>query len=1153
MEFRILGPLEVVEGERTVDLAGAKHRALLAMLLLHANEVVSSERLIDALWEEEPPETARKALQVYVSQLRRALGKNRVQTRSPGYLVRVEDGELDLTRFERLAKEGNPREALLLWRGPPLAEFAYVRFAQSEIARLEELRLTCLEARIEHDLAAGRHAELVGELEALVREHPHRERLRAQLMLGLYRSGRQAEALEAYQGGRRVLVEELGLEPGRPLRELEKAILRQDPALDFASATEEAGEAAEASRGAFVGREAELQELLAGLEDAVAGRGRLFLLVGEPGIGKSRLADEVMRKARARGMRVLAGRCWEAGGAPAYWPWVQSLRGYIREAEPEVLRTQLGTGAAELAQILPELGEILPGLSERAPLDSEGARFRLFDATAEFLTNASANRPIVLMLDDLHAADTPSLLMLRFLARTLGSTHVLLLGAFRDIDPLPGRPLTSMLAEVAREQVTRRLALGGLSKRDVAEYVELTASEIASPELVAALHEETEGNPLFVGESVRLLSLEGVQWDPTGAVRLGIPQNVRDVIARRLGHLSEECNRVLPLASVLGREFAIDVLAHLGGVLEDELLDLLDEAMAARVVSDVPGAPGRLRFAHILIRDTLYEGLTTARRVRLHRRAVEALETLYGANSGPHLAELALHSIAGSDFENGLRYAWRAGDRGLGLLAYEEAARLYEMALEALELADLQDERARCELLLSLGEAESRAGNASTAKSASLEAAGIARRLALSRELGRAAACYGGRIVWARAGDDDRLVPLLEEALAALADEDDVELRARLLARLAGALRDDPSRDRRDRLSRHAVELARRTGNLAALAYALDGRAATIVAPDTIPECLALGSELHEVAARIGETERVVAGHFHRIIAQLQVGDVRGAEVDLAAATRAVQELGQPAHLWQACGVQAMLALAAGRLTEAAELVPQALALGEQAQRDAAIPVYRLQRYTLCDFQGGLEEIESAIRDLVIEYPARPVFRCLLAHLHTRLGRLQEAKRALDGLAEDDFSALPFDQEWLFGLSLLAETSSLLGDTNSASVLYRLLLPWAALNVVDQGEGIRGSVSRYLGILAATLTRLDDAARHFEAALAMNERMGARPWLAHTQHDYTRLLLVRDAPGDGEKAQVLLSQALTTYQQLGMQTYAASARTLALDAALSTP
>jgi hypothetical protein len=723
---------------------------------------------------------------------------------------------------------------------------------------------------------------------------------------------------------------------------------------------------------------------------------------------------------------------------------------------------------------------------------------------------------------------------------------MLVLGTYRDVDPVPGEPLTETLAEVVREPVTRRLAIGGLSEREVGEYVELTASEIASPELVAALNEGTEGNPLFLGEIVRLLAMEGVGSDSSAEVRLAIPQTVRDVIARRLTHLSAECNRLLVVASVLGREFGLDVLARVDDGSEDELLDPLDEAMAARVVSDVPGAPGRLRFAHVLIRDTLYEGLATARRVRLHGRAAEALEALYGEEPGPHLAELALHSIAGSDLAKGVRYAERAGDRALALLAYEEAARQYGMGLEALDLAPPRDENRRCELLLSLGEAQIRAGDSPAAKEAFLEAAGIARRGGLARELARAAAGYGGRIVWERAGDDDRLVPLLEEGLAALAEED-VELRARLLARLAGALRDEHSRARRDALSKEAVELARRSGNPAALAYALDGREAAIVAPDTVAECLALGGELCDVAQQIGDTERVVQGHFCRICAQLQVGDVPAAEVELAAASRIADELRQPAQLWLVCGMRAMLALAAGRLIEAEEHVAEAFALGERSQPTAAIPVYRLQRYSLCDFRGSLEEVGPAIRDLVAEYPARPVFRCVLAHLHARLGRLPEAERALDELARDGFSALPFDQEWLYGMSLLAETSALVGDNGSAAVLYGLLVPWAAFNIVDQAEGIRGSASRYLGILATTTKRWDDAESNFEDAVAMNEGMGARPWLAHTQFDYGSMLLARDAPGDRERAGELLTEAISTYEELGMGVWAERARAVADD------
>lgn len=1156
MDFHILGPLEVHSGGRPVALGGTKQRALLASLLLNANRVVASDRLIDELWGETPPETAAKGLQGYVSALRKVLDSERggtrdvLVTRPPGYAILLEPEQLDLSCFERLRDEARDalksgdagrasatlREALALWRGSPLADLAYASFAQGEIDRLEELRLGALEERIEADLALGRHADVIGELEGLIDQQPLREHLRHQLMLTLYRSGRQAEALQVYQDARDALTGELGIEPGRELRDLQRAILNQDASLELTAPEAAAKQRREPARSVFVGREPELGELLSGLEDALAGRGTLFLVAGEPGIGKSRLAEEVIAHARARGAHVLVGRCWEAGGAPAYWPWMQTLRAYMRESDPGTVRAQLGAGAADLAPILPDLRQQFPDLPEPPALDSEGARFRLFGATAEFLRNASEDRPVVLVLDDLHAADPPSLLLLRFLARELSSTRILVLGAYRDVDPTPGQPLTEMLAEVAREPVARRLTLGGLSEREVVEYVGLAGSELASEGLVTTLHEQTEGNPLFVGEIVRLLSVEGIRSDFAAEVRLVIPQSVRDVIARRLTHLSEECNRVLVLACVIGREFALDALARVAGVSEDELLDVLDEAMSARIVSDVPGAPGCLRFAHVLIRDTLYDGLTTARRLRLHRLVVAALERLYGEEPGRHLAELAHHSIAGSDFDKGLRYAWRAGDWEMSLLAHEEAAHLYGTALEAFEMGGLHDEKTRCELLLSLGEAKARAGDSPAAKDAFVEAAGIARRVGLACELARAAAGYGGRVVWARAGNDDRLVPLLEEGLAALGDGD-VELRARLLARLAGALRDDPERGRRDRLSSEAVELARHSGDLAALAYALDGRAAAIVAPDTVAEGLALGTELCQVAERSGDPERVVSGHMWRIIAQLLVGDVRGAELDRAPASRIAQDLRQPAPLWEVCGAQAMLALAAGRLGEADALGCEAFELGERAQPEAAIPVSRLQRYTLADFRGSLEEVEPAICDLVAEYPARRVFLCALACLHARLGRPREAKRALDDLARDRFSALPFDQEWLYGMSLLAETSALLSDADSAGVLYGLLAPWAEFNAVDVAEGMRGSVARYLGMLAATMERWDDAELQFEEALAMNEQMGARPWLAHTRHDYAGMLLARGGAGDRERALELAGRALEDYRSSGITAY----------------
>jgi DNA-binding SARP family transcriptional activator len=1152
LEFRILGPLEALSDGQVLDLGGAKQRALLAMLLLQANEVVSRDRLIEGLWDEDPPETAQKALQVYVHGLRKLLGRERVETRAPGYRLRVAGGELDLERFQELVSEGRFEEALALWRGPPLSDVADERFAQPELGRLEELRLTCLEDRIDLDLHRGRHRELVGDLEALVREQPLRERLRAQLMLALYRSGRQVEALAAYQEARRALVDELGIEPSRELRELHQAVLRQDPALDFVAGGPE--DATTSAPRAFVGREQELAELTAGLGDAFAGRSRLFLLQGEPGIGKSRLADELMSRAGARGATVLVGRCWEAGGAPAYWPWTQSLRTYVRRSDAPLLRRQLGTHAPEVAQIVPELRELFPELPAPEPGEAEAARFRLFDSTASFLRNVAAERPVVLVLDDLQTADEPSLLLLRYVASALGDARVLIVGTFRDLDPTVQDPLESTLVALAREPVTRRIQLGGLTETEVRRLAEVTASAAPSRELVAALHAKTEGNPLFVSEIVRLLASEG-RLGPNQPAGIPIPATIRETIGRRLRELSGECRRVLSLASVFGREFglvALERVADYTGI--DRLLGVLDEAIRARVVEEIPGAVGRLRFGHALTRDTLYEETPGTHRARLHRRVAEVLEALYAGNVDAHLTELAHHfsmAMPAAPPAKAVDYARRAGDQATRVLAYEEGARLYERALESYASQPF-DEVLCCELFLLLGDAESRAGRSAFAKSAFLDAAAIARRLGLAHELARAAEGYGGRIVWVRAGGDERLVPLLEEGLAALGP-DDVGQRARLLARLAGALRDEHSRVRRDTLSREAVELARRGGDPEAFAYALAGRAHAIIAPDTVAECLAFGSELCELAARSGDRERLQAGHQLRIVAQLMTGDLPGAEADLAAASRIAKELRQPAQLWDAYAAQGMLALAAGRFTDAETLAAEALALGERALPQGAIPIYWLQRYALWDHQGGsgVEEVEAPMSSLVTEYPARPVFRCALVHLLTRSGRSADARRELERLAVDDFAVLPFDQEWLFGMSFLAESSVALGDTDAAAALYRLLAPWAEYVAVDVAEGFRGSVSRDLGLLAAALERFDDAEGHFEDALGVNERMRAIPWLAHTREGYARMLVARGDSGDPERARDLIEAAIATYRELGMETYAVEVSALAEEAAIS--
>jgi DNA-binding SARP family transcriptional activator len=1160
MDFRILGPLEILDEGRAIALTGSKQRALLALLLLHPNETLSTDRLIDELWGERPPANATKTMQVHISRLRKALSAGAgnasegvVVTRGGGYELRLDPEQLDAHRFERLMAEGRSElaggrpqravsaleRALSLWRGAALAELAYEPFAQREIARLDDMRVAALEQLIEAKLALGAHAEVVEQLEVLIGEHPYRERLRAQLMLALYRLDRQADALQAYQDARRTLVEELGIEPGERLRELERAILAQDRELHLVEEPAAGELAAETPRGAFVGRERELAELGAGLDEALAGRGRLILLAGEPGIGKSRLAEELVAHAGARGARVLVGRCWEAGGAPAYWPWVQSLRAYVRDSDSAALRSQLGAGAADLAPLLPELRERFPGLPEPPALESEAARFRLFDATAGFLRNASESRPIVLVLDDLHAADSPSLLLLRFLARQLRSSRMLLLGLYREVDPTPGQALTEMLAEVTREPATRRISLGGLSKGEVAEYVGLTASAIASPEVVAALSEETEGNPLFVGEFVRLVSVEGVRSDS-----LVIPQSVRDVIARRLTHLSEECNRVLVLASVLGREFALAAVGRLTGVPEDELLDMFDEAMAARVVSDIPGTPERLRFTHMLVRDTLYESLTAARRVRLHRQAVEVLETLYRDEPGPYLAELAHHGMAGCDFERGLRYARRAGDHAVTLLAYEEAARLYEIALEALERTEPVDGLSRCGLQLVLGEAQARGGLADRARETFLVAADLARRLNLPDELARAALGYGGRFAYARAGGDSLLVPLLEEALAAVPEGDSV-LRARLLARLAGAVRSEPSVQRSACLSGEAMAMARKLGDPATLAYALESAFAGVTPRDT-EAWLAIGDELVRVSRDAGDKEREFFGHQHGLGALLVSGDIRAVDARLEAMAALGEELRQPTQERAFAVTRTMRGLFAGRFQEADNLIQEALEAGPGSRGlDMGwFWVVRVQAWALAREQGRVGEVRRDVERLVDDHPMVSYLHAVLASLHAELGHAADARERFERLARHDFTDLRFDSDWLFHVSLLSELCAFLGDTRRAAKLYERLLPYAGCNVLAYPELSLGSASRYLGLLASTLSRWAEAERHFDAAIDMNAQMGARPWSSHTQHDYARMLLVRGESTDGERALELIAGALTTYLELGMESWAEKASEL---------
>jgi DNA-binding SARP family transcriptional activator len=1160
VEFRLLGLLAVHDDGRPISVPQGKERALLAVLLLHANEPVSADTLLDQVWAGRPPANGRKALQIHVSRLRKLIGVGRISTTPIGYCLRIEARELDTEEFSRLCldgrralEKGDPAsaeallgEALALWRGEPLADFPFEPFAQEEIRLLAGLRATAAADLVDARLALGRTDRLIEEVDRLIRDNPVWERPRAQLMLALYRQGRQAEALTAYQDVRSVLVDELGLEPSRQLRELEQAILRQDPALDVTTLSNAplASRASTASDD-FVGRSAELGALVAALDEAATGRGSVFLVTGEPGIGKSRLAEQLAGQARARGALVLAGRCWEAGGAPAYWPWVQALRSHFRGLDPDQLRREIAGSAPDLAHLVPELSELLPELPESRSGDPATIRFRLFDAVSSFLRCLASERPVVLVLDDLHAADEPSLLLLRFLTRELGSVRLLVVGAYRDVDPTVQGLLASAIADLVREPVTHRIELAGFEQDDVAEYIERIAEIAPDEALVEAIHTRTDGNPLFITEVVRLLASEG-RLDRSVDVPSRIPVGVRDAIGRHVGRLSAECREILELASVLGREFRLDALEQTSGLSRDGLLSRLEEGARERVISEVVRDRGRFRFSHVLMRDSLYESLPAPLRLRLHREAGEAFERLYARDIEAHLAELAHQFLLAGGTETGMafHYACRAGDRAMAQLAYEEAVRLYRMAVQALEVEGVGDESTRCELLLSLADAEQAAGEGTSGKETFLKAAEIARKLDRPEQLAEAALGYSGRFAWPRrSAGDARLVPLLEDGLAAVGDGDST-IRAQLLTRLACAMREQLSPERRDLLSGEAVAIARRLGDPQSLFYVLMGRWVAIWAPDNVEELREISGELVRLADDAGEPEWAADARLLRLECQLIGGDIEGVNRNLDEAARLAAEAVRPSARWHVEVHRAELALLEGRFIDAEQHIAEMARLGEQAQVSEASVAVATQSFALRWSIGGLEPVAANLEQIAAQRPGRALYPALLAVLALELGDKERARGALEALTADDFGCIGRDREWMLCLCLLNEVAAVLADAQRAALIYRLLTPYGHLVVVSPHDFGTGSAARSLGVAASTCGHLAEAERHFEAALALNRRIRARPWLARTECDYARMLFARDRPDDAEHARALIGQAMTTYRELGMGPSTARAQQL---------
>jgi hypothetical protein len=903
-------------------------------------------------------------------------------------------------------------------------------------------------------------------------------------MVALYRSGRQADALAAYDAFRRALDDQLGLAPGPALQALQQAILRQDVQLSLPAKS--------APGTSFVGREREFEILLSALVAAKSGRGSFVLLSGDAGIGKSRLADEFSTQLAAADVRVVWGRCWEAGGAPAYWPWVQALRALIRNTDIDLVRQWALASGPELATLLPELGDLFGGSSDPGAYEAEGARFVLFDRAAAFIRAAAGGKPLVVVLDDLHAGDIPSLLLLEFLAADLADAPVLLLAMSRESDRLAG----------VRRHAAFRIALTGLSRDEVSSFID-AASEITPEEhVVDAIASETDGNPLFVGELLHLLG-DSAPGDETW--RRALLAGIKSVIERRLDGLRSECVDILEQAAVLGREFPLAVLARLTATRPDALMDILAEAAGARILNDAPDVPASLQFSHALVRDAVYDRLPPSRRAERHWAAGTVLAETRAEDLDSYLSEIAYHFFAGSargGTERAVEFGRLAAERATRVLAHEEAVRLYQQTLEVLDLSPPVDQVLRCDLLLALGDEQSRAGDMHAAKSTFMEAAGIAKRTAFPEGLAHAALGYGGPFVLDRSEEDRALVPLLEEALLYLPPDQDL-LRVRLLARLAGALRREPSTARAAALSDEAVALARANGDAATLAYALSASFASIWrSPTRVEEWLTVADEIVSLAEAAGDQERALEGRHHRVGALMHIGDIAAAERELEELLKIAQTLRQPPMLRFASTCAALLAEFHGDYRTAEDRIFEALAYAGETQAGDVTSMHMIQLYVLRREQGRLDEIADAVGLFLQRDPSRLLYRCMLVDLNVRLGRLDAARLQLTELGSRGFAPLAHDNEGIFAMALLSESCRALNDAAHAAELYELLLPYDGRNATSYPEISAGAVSRYLALLAETCNRPGDARRHYQDALVQNERMGAAPWLAHTRRDY---------------------------------------------------
>jgi DNA-binding SARP family transcriptional activator/energy-coupling factor transporter ATP-binding protein EcfA2 len=1129
VELRVLGSIEIGCDHRQLVLRSGQQRRLLAALVVQVGEVVSTDHLIEVLWGDRPPQSATKALQTHVSRLRAALagcgGHEPLRTRVPGYVLVVEPGQLDAERFERLVgtarRQGDPTrrvalvdEALALWRGPALAEFAAEDFARAEAARLEGLRQVSVELRAEAQLELGQNAEVAVELEAVCEDQPLRETPHAQRMLALHRAGRSPEALAVYQAFRARLAHELGLDPSPALQDLERQILQHDPELTGPSVRNavipELAERVDAPAAdvrldvpvppaatavgddVFVGRETELAGLVGTARAVVTKGSQVVLVTGEAGVGKSQLLAQLSGVLASDGWLVAVGRCPEQEAAPPAWAWTEVLEVVAERVPP-------GDLAARLAPLL------TPDRPPEPATDASVGRFHLHRAVGAWLRAAASSGPLAVLVDDLHAADAETLALLVSAAEQLATAPVLLVTAFRPAD-VDDR-LQDTLAVLARRS-PHRLRLTGLTPAEVDQLVRELHDAPVDTTTIHAIAERTGGNPFYVRETVRLLASEGA------LVALSeVPDGVRDVLRRRLARLAPGTATVLAVVAAIGLEADVDVVATAAATEETDkidestVLDALDAALAAGLLTQP--APGTLRFVHQLARDTIYADIAPVRRARIHTRLATAQREL---RPGDYPALARHHALAASTDTAALavEYSVRAAELAEVRYADDAAADLYSQAVECHQrlptaAGGTGDRSAeRIDLLGRLLRAQVRAGALADARATRHAAVDLATQTGRPELLVEALTAWDQPTPWTSrpyATIDDRAVAALTRLLA----HDDLPpaKRCRLLAALTAELagEGDP---RAARAAAEAVRLAQSLDDPALLAHALYEQAReTRWDLETDQR-----ARLAEQISRIGTTHDLVA---YRWLGEYVSATAAAAHNDPAALHRHVEaglELARTYQMAEPLGIglctKAMLAHIAGRFDQAERDYAEACTHLDQHGSPHGTGVGTLATVTIRVSQNRIAELAPLAPALQHQYgpPATDVAALALA----TAGHHEEARALLSDLP-------PLRPDFYFSIfaTLRAMTAIELGHRELAEQLYATLLP-----LHDQLAGAASTslalrpVAHTLAGLAHLLGHRTTTADHLAEAVTIADTWQAPTWRAQARHALAAITPARE-------------------------------------------